>query len=559
MADETKQRGGGEETPNAAKPKPTREELEAEQQAAKEQLQAILDSSRPKHLGYGITSGVGNIVSGAVGAAGVIVLAPMMGTAVGAKEGGVVGGTLGLIGGAVVGAVGGVAVAVGGAVQGVTQIVRGAAATPAAIIEPSRGKWWNDAEGKWILTNLDDEEKALLNVPEEDDDILGNAKKWAKESTKPPGAITASKVASTAYYDALEVAPDAEPSKLKRQYYLLARKYHPDRVGKDDEESAEKFKDVAEAYQVLSDPELRHKYDLEGKEGLSPDKTDVADGPQQADPAMLFAFLFGSDKFGDYIGRLAMATSALVADSPDVTAKDARIVQKRRVARLAIKLAERLRVWTAEDYDGAKAIWESAATDLGGASYGTELVHLIGKVYSLSAHQFLGATDAGIGMPSIAKWAKGHYAKMEKSADSNKAKRDGLMAGMKMMTMQQKAEKELAEAKTEEEKKEKQAALEQVQLSGMLNVMWTTTVVDITTTLHEAAQMVLHDQSVDKDTRKRRGYGLKHLGEIFMACKTPLESNQPEDAKKLYEEAAFAAMLETIKRKEEATRSSLRY
>lgn len=440
--------------------------------------------------------------------------------------------------------------------QGVTQIVRGAAATPGAIMEPTRGKWWNDAEGKWILTNLEAEQKSLLDIPEDDDDILGDAKKDADAGTKPPGTVTASKVADTAYYDALEIAPDAEPSKIKRQYYLLARKYHPDRVEKDDKEAADKFKDIAEAYQVLSDAELRAKYDVDGKDGLSADKTDVAGGQTRADPAILFAFLFGSDKFGDYLGRLAMATSALIADSSLVGQKEARIVQQRRVTRLAIKLAERLKGWTEEDFDGAKAIWQSAATHLSEASYGAELVHLIGKVYSLSAHQFLGATDSGVGMPSIAKWAKGHYAKMEQSSDTSKAKRDGLMAGMKMMTMQQKAANELAEAKTEEERKEKEAAVEQVQVSGMLSVMWTTTVVDITTTLHEVAQIVLHDQSVDKDTRKRRAYGLKNLGEIFMACSAPTESSQPEDAKKLYEEAAFAAMLETIKRKEEAAQAA---
>jgi len=391
------------------KPTQTKEELEAEQQAAKDQLQAILDTSRPKHLGYGITSGISNIVGGAVGAVGIVVLAPTLGTAVGAKQGGILGGAAGLVGGAVVGAIGGVALGVAGAVQGITQVVRGAAATPSAIMEPRKGKWWNDVEGKWTLTNMDKERTAFLDIPEDDDDILGDAQKDADASTKPAGAVTASKVADTAYYDALEIAPDVEPSKLKRQYYLLARKYHPDRVGKDDEEAADKFKDIAEAYQVLSDPELRAKYDEKGKDGLSADRTGVADAPNQADPAILFAFLFGSDKFGDYVGRLAMATSALVADSPKIGPKEARIVQQRRVTRLAIKLAERLNVWTEEDYDGAKAIWESAATDLGFASYGIELVHLIGRVYSLSAHQFLGATDAGIGMPSIAKWAKVWY------------------------------------------------------------------------------------------------------------------------------------------------------
>ena len=145
---------------------------------------------------------------------------------------------------------------------------------------------------------------------------------------------------------------------------------------------------------------------------------------------------------------------------------------------------------------------------------------------------------------------------MEQSSDTAKAKRDGLIGGMKMMVAQQKAAHELAQAATEEERKEKAAAMEQAQMFGMLNIMWTTTVVDITTTLHQVVQMVLHDQSVDLSTRKRRAGGLQEMGAIFMALSAPNESDQPEDAKKMYEEAAFAAMLETIKRKEEASHSA---
>jgi hypothetical protein len=217
-------------------------------------------------------------------------------------------------------------------------------------MEPSRGKWWNDVEGKWILTNLEIEQVAFIDIPEDDDDILGDAKKDA--SANDPGII-ASKVVDTSYYDALEIAPGAEPSQIKRQYYLLARKYHPDKVGKD-KAAADKFKDLAEAYQVLSNPDTRAKYDAEGKVGLSADRTEVNGAQSKADPALLFAFLFGSDKFGDYLGRLAMATSALVADSPKIGHKEAKILQLRRVTRLAIKLAERLHIWTIEDYAGAK-------------------------------------------------------------------------------------------------------------------------------------------------------------------------------------------------------------
>ncbi len=124
-----------------------------------------------------------------------------------------------------------------------------------------------------------------------------------------------------------------------------------------------------------------------------------------------------------------------------------------------------------------------------------------------------------------------------------------------MMTVQQKAAQDIAAAKTDEDRKAAKKALEEEMTKAMLYMMWITTVVDITTTLHETAQMVLHDQSVDKDVRKRRAYGLNHLGEIFMACPAPLEPGSG-DAKAMYEEAAFAAMLETIKRKEEAAQAA---
>lgn len=108
--------------------------------------------------------------------------------------------------------------------MGATQVVRGVAATPNAILEPRRGKWWNDVEGKWIMTNLEEERKAMSNIPEDDEDILGEAKKDAEKTAE---SVTASKVVDLSYYKALEVTPDADPSKIKRQYYLLARKYHP--------------------------------------------------------------------------------------------------------------------------------------------------------------------------------------------------------------------------------------------------------------------------------------------------------------------------------------------
>lgn len=65
--------------------------------------------------------------------------------------------------------------------------------------------------------------------------------------------------------------------------------------------------------------------------------------------------------------------------------------------------------------------------------------------------------------------------------------------------------------------------------------------------------MVFFDQSVDKDTRKRRAHGVKALGEIFQATPEPPTTASTKDIRALFEEAALAATLETIKRKDEAT------
>jgi curved DNA-binding protein len=62
------------------------------------------------------------------------------------------------------------------------------------------------------------------------------------------------------YYQALGVAPDADDGAIKKAYRKLARQHHPD-VNPGDKAAEEKFKDINEAYQVLSDPEERRKYD----------------------------------------------------------------------------------------------------------------------------------------------------------------------------------------------------------------------------------------------------------------------------------------------------------
>ena len=69
------------------------------------------------------------------------------------------------------------------------------------------------------------------------------------------------------YYNVLGVERNAGQDDIKRAYRKLALKYHPDK-NQGDKEAEEKFKIAAEAYEVISDPEKRQRYDHYGHEGL---------------------------------------------------------------------------------------------------------------------------------------------------------------------------------------------------------------------------------------------------------------------------------------------------
>jgi len=74
-------------------------------------------------------------------------------------------------------------------------------------------------------------------------------------------------------YDILDVSQSASSAEIKKAYFNLAKKYHPD-VNKDDTFVVEKFKEITYAYEILSDQSKREVYDSLGHEGLEMDEED---------------------------------------------------------------------------------------------------------------------------------------------------------------------------------------------------------------------------------------------------------------------------------------------
>jgi len=98
------------------------------------------------------------------------------------------------------------------------------------------------------------------------------------------------------YYEVLEISREASPEEIKKAYRKLAIQYHPDR-NPDNKEAEERFKELSEAYSVLSDSEKRRIFDQFGHAGLSGN----GGFPGGFDFGTSFADMF-SDLFQDFFG-----------------------------------------------------------------------------------------------------------------------------------------------------------------------------------------------------------------------------------------------------------------
>jgi hypothetical protein len=106
------------------------------------------------------------------------------------------------------------------------------------------------------------------------------------------------------FYSVLDVARSASKAEVKKAYYKLAKKYHPD-SNKGDTGAGDKFKEVTEAYECLSDDQQRQRYDQFGHAGVDPNYQaggggnpfegfNFQNGGQaEMDPEELFDMFFG--------------------------------------------------------------------------------------------------------------------------------------------------------------------------------------------------------------------------------------------------------------------------
>jgi len=141
------------------------------------------------------------------------------------------------------------------------------------------------------------------------------------------------------YYEVLGVGREAGEAELKKAFRRLARELHPD-VNDHDPEAEEKFKEAAEAYEVLSDAERRRTYDAYGYEGLRSGGFDPRASSSFGSIDDLFQAVFGGDAFGFGRGGGGPAAGGDIAVAVEVELAEVAAGVRREVSFEAVAVCE---------------------------------------------------------------------------------------------------------------------------------------------------------------------------------------------------------------------------
>lgn len=403
-------------------------------------------------------------------------------------------------------------------------------------------------------------------------------------------------VVDTEYYELLGIETTATAVEIKKAYRKKSIEEHPDK-NPNDPGATERFQAISEAYQVLSDRDLRANYDKFGKEKAIP-KGGFEDAAEQ------FSVIFGGEAFEPYIGELTLlknlqrqeelqaqddAEKEKEKEKEEVEKKNRAVetqtddaikegmgslkihdgrehaegppkktkleefeeqlkLEKEKNAEvLAAKLIERLSILTESVYDEAckesfAKKFEEEANLLKMESFGLDILHTIGDVYCERARIFLASnTVFGLGGMFQSMKAKGGVFMDTLRTVSAAIDAQSTMKELEKMKGASESDSPILDKDGKEVTKptpEELAVQEQLLMGKVLSAAWYGSKYEIMSTLRTVCDNVIFDKSIDKTTRYKRGESLLLLGKVFQkAYRNKAEQEEAQVFEQLVAEA----------------------
>lgn len=499
--------------------------------------------SAPSSILGGVSQAASSVVVSAGIAAAIAIGATVKMGMDGYESGGVVGSAISTCIGATIGTVTGAAIAAGIVLGGANAAIVGSLRTPEAIYHSMSGREWDDAKQEWVMYNLQEDSALVLSLTETEilkqladgatmSKVLGstNTPLWSFSTNsefKAADSDTArakKEVLDKVLYNLLDVPPDASSGDIKKAYYIKARECHPDR-NPDDPKANEKFQKVGEAYQVLSDPQLRAAYDSRGKAAV--------EGAARIDASSLYAMIFGCEAFDNIIGELQIATQIKALMEPGVPHVSELLVfrQRKREVQCAVNLAKKLADFTGDNVGEFRESVVREAVELSASPIGGTLLSIIGQAYCEKAQcemsyayrlqrGFTGVGSDVVDMMSfVGVGLETASSALEVASLSSKAQ--------ERLRKQQMEKGSSADYKappffmsagpgaTLQEKEEFTAAAKRMTTS-IFSLLFRVTKSDVVLTLNKVMDKVLHDSSVSQGVRVARMQALLIVGEEYL-------------------------------------------
>ncbi|KAF8885556.1 X-domain of DnaJ-containing-domain-containing protein [Gymnopilus junonius] len=380
---------------------------------------------------------------------------------------------------------------------------------------------------------------------------------WAGNSNNGNGQRKGRKIGTqerpleTGYYDILGIPVTATTDDIKKAYRRLAIKHHPDK-NPDDPHAEERFKEIAIAYQTLSDPALRKKYNEFGPKETAPEGGYM-------DPEEVFGAIFGGERFVPIIGHISLARDMktalqeaeeaeedegegkrlkdakgreilspeekarkeekerVKAEKEKVKSAEKAAARSERVSKLVENMERKLGIFTEsatgpEDPDVSRSwrtICQLEAEELKRESYGVELLHTIGFVYVSKAKHHLATNQTFLGVGGWLHNVQGKYHVFSETVSTLRAAIE-----LKSVFDQIQAAEKAGNMTPEEKKK-----LEEQAAEKGLQALFKGTKLEIESILREVCERILSDPSLTRDKAQLRAVALQMLGEAYMGVK----------------------------------------